>query len=666
MHLRAQLSQFPSTAMPSLKWAVLSLFLLIPLSSLSSQSHAQDQLTLEQQAYIDAYEAIKRNDRTAIAKYKKQLQNYVLYPYVLYHDYRVNIEHTPPRVIEFFLSRYKDLYLSDKLRNHWLKHLAKEGHWKTYLEHYKPQKSTALKCNFYHASFQHGTEQQKKTAIKDAQQLWQTLTSVPQACVTVENHLRNQKKFTAQMVWNRVTTLIQKKNYSRAQEVAKDLSSSDQAIVKNWIKIVRNPKLTAKEITVIKGYARKEAFMQGVRYLASQDPQLAKDSLDKFSAQYGLSNKQYRDVQRRIALRSAYRYKDEAKELLLDVNTNGERTEDTLRWQAQIAIRNSRWFDLLDTIELMSAEEQQDKQWLYWRARALDERGDQKTANKLYQQLAKMRNYYGFLAADRINADYRFNPEPKEDLDQAALVKKYPALQRIKELIAIDWVKTARVEWYHFLPTVDSNELIAIGTLAKHWKQYPHAIRSMALAKEWDHINLRFPTPHKQPVMENAKKNDIDPAWIYGIIRRESAFNEDIRSSAGAVGLMQLMPKTAKYIGKRIGSKNTSVYALTEAKNNIQLGSAYMSYLAEKYNGNKVLATAAYNAGPHRVKQWTQNLDNLPADQWVDSIPFTETRNYVKAVMEYTTVFNSLLHGKYARLRDQMPIIGDAKKLAEK
>ncbi|CAN8139103.1 soluble lytic murein transglycosylase [uncultured Thiomicrorhabdus sp.] len=642
-----------------------SLLILIALTLYSTNAAAQDNLSIEQKAYVNAYEAIKRNDRPAIATYKKQLQDYALYPYVLYHDYRVNIEHTPPRVIEFFLKRYQNLYLSEKLRTHWLKHLAKQKQWKSYLKHYSPQSSKSLQCHFYNASFKFGTTQQKAVAVAESQQLWQNLTSVPNACVAVEDYLRNNKKFTAQMVWNRITMLIQKKQYSRAEKVAKDLSNSDRAIVANWIKIVRNPKLTTQSITNISGFARKEAFMQGVRYLASQDPILAKQSLDQFSEQYGLSKKQYQDIERKIALRSAYRYKDEAKDLLLEVNQNGDRTEDTLRWQAQIAIRNSRWIDLLDTIELMDKSDQQDKQWRYWRARALEKQGDKQTAQKLYQELAKLRNYYGFLAADRINADYRFNPEPKEELDQKALIKKYPALQRIKELIAIDWVKTARVEWHHFLPTVDSNELIAIGTLAKQWKQYPHAIRSMALAKEWNQIDLRFPTPHKQPVMENAKKNDIDPAWIYGIIRRESAFNEDIRSSAGAVGLMQLMPKTAKYIGKKIGSKKTSVYALTEAKNNIQLGSAYMRYLSEKYNGNKVLATAAYNAGPHRVTQWTKNLTTLEADQWVDSIPFTETRNYVKAVMEYTTVFNSLLHGKYARLRDQMPLIGNEATLAE-
>ncbi|BBP45744.1 lytic transglycosylase [Thiosulfatimonas sediminis] len=623
-------------------------------------------LSIEQKAYIDAYEAIKRNDRAAIASYKQQLQNYTLYPYVLYHDYRVNIDSTPPRVIEFFLNRYQDLYLSDKLRTHWLKHLAATKQWPEYLLHYTPQNSQSLQCNFYHASIAFGTDAQKEKAISAAQQLWQSLIEIPEACVSVETALRNQKKFTAQMVWNRITLLIQKKQFSRAQDASKDLSNADKKVVNAWINIVRNPNLTSKEITTISGFARKEAFIQAVPYLASQNPQLAQSALAEFAEPYGLNQSQRIDIQRKIALRSAYRYQEEAKALLENVNTQGNGSEETIRWQAQIALRNSRWIDLLDTIELMSKEEQDSNQWRYWRARALEARGDQKTAHTLYQTLAQKRNYYGFLAADRIRLPYQFNPEKNTQLDQTALIKKYPALQRIAELIAVDWVKTAQVEWHYFLPNVAPDELISIATLAKQWEQYPHAIRSLALAKEWDHINLRFPTPHKEPVMENAKKNDIEAAWIYGIIRRESAFNEDIRSSAGAVGLMQIMPKTAKYIGKRIGNDKTSIYALTEAKNNIQLGSAYMRYLSDKYNDNKVLATAAYNAGPHRVAQWTQNLLKLDADQWVDSIPFTETRNYVKAVLEYTTVFNSLLHGQYARLSDQMPAIGSDNKLAEK
>lgn len=635
-------------------------FLLTPVAAQSKES----KLTVEQQAYIDAYEAIKRNDRQSIAKYKKQLKNYILYPYVLYHDYRVNIAHTPPRVIRHFINSNPDLYLSEKLRTHWLKHLAKKQHWKTYLANYKAQKSTSLQCHYFTAAFKHGSEKLKAEAVKQAQSVWQSLSSNPKACAPVERYLRNNKQFTAVMVWKRITLLIHKKRFKQAEALSKDLSTKDRKAVAHWIKIVRNPKLASQPIREISGIVRKEAFMQATRYLASSNPTLAKQSLDRFAEQYGLNRAQYHDLERRIALRSAYRYKDEAKSLLLDVNKNGNRTEETLRWQAQIAIRESKWIDLLDTIDMMPKAEQNDRQWQYWKARALEARGDKKTAKKIYSRLATKRNYYGFLAADRIGSDYQFNPKPSKKTDPKVLLKKYPSLQRIKELIAIDWIRTAQVEWYHFLPKANANELGSIAVLADQWKQYPHAIRSLALAKEWDQVDLRFPTPHKTPVMQNAEKNEIEAAWIYGIIRRESAFNPTIRSSAGAVGLMQIMPKTAKYIGKQIGVKNTSVHALTEAKNNIQLGSAYMRYLSDKYNGNKVLATAAYNAGPHRVRQWTENLPQIDADQWVDAIPFTETRNYVKAVMEYTTVFNSLLHGKYNRLSDNMPRIGN-KKLAQ-
>ncbi|MBN2647204.1 MAG: transglycosylase SLT domain-containing protein [Thiotrichales bacterium] len=620
---------------------------------------ASSKLSAEQQAYLDAYEAIKRNDREAIAGYKQKLQNYVLYPYVLYHDYRVNLEQTPPQLLEHFLKQHADFYLADTLRTQWLSHLAATQQWQRFLTHYQPQKSQSLQCHFFHITLEKGNAAEKQNALKQAQQLWQNNASLPKACDPLEKQLREQNHLTTAMIWQRIEQLLKKKEYASALTVGKGLSEKDQASLKTWIAIIKNPSLVAEPITAMPSALRKKAFLQGVTQLAAQDSILAKKAIERFAKSYGLSLEQQQQVERRIALRSAYRYAEDAKNLLQNLNQNGGATEETLRWQAQIALRGSKWRDLLDTIELMPAAEQQQKQWRYWQARALEKLGDKTQAKTLYRDLAKSRSYYGFLAADRIDEDYRFNLKKAPTFDRQQLIQKYPALHRIQELIAVDWLKTAQVEWHHFLPTAKTEELTLIAALANQWQQYPHAIRGLALAKEWDHIE-RFPTPHKQPVMQNAQKNQIDAAWIYGIIRRESAFNADIRSSVGAVGLMQIMPKTATYIGKISGNRNTSVQALTEAENNIELGSAYMRYLADKYQGHKVLATAAYNAGPHRVKVWTANLQHpLEADQWVDSIPFTETRDYVKAVMEYTTVFNSLLHGKYNRLRDTMPPIGN-------
>ncbi len=645
----------------SLKKTCLQLLVLFAVFSglISYQSSAfalNKTLSTDQQAFLDAYEAIKQNDRIAIAKYKTQLQDYPLYPYVLFHDYRLHLGNTPSTLIESFIERYKESYQSDSLYGKWLTYLARNKQWKQFSKIYKPQKGQDLQC-FNIQALSH--TKRLTEALRLATPIWQNTTILSSACKPLDRLMRKHKMLTGSMIWSRIHLAMKKHKLELAQKLSQDLSKEDQKMLHEWIKVYKKPSLVSKPLPKhIAPTVKKLIFTQGIRNLASKDPELAKKSLDKFHKQYGLNGDQYNILVRKIALRTAYRYAPQAKNLLNDVNTNGSKTEDTLRWQAQVAIKQSDWVGLLEVIELMETTEQQSKQWLYWKARSLEATQQIKEANELYRTLARQRNYYAFMAADRLNMDYQFNPKPIKKLQPDELLKKYPALLRIQELLALDWPLSTKREWYQLLNQVDKNELQAVAVLASQWKQHAQAIRSLAKAKSWDALSLRFPTPYNEPVMQNAKRNDIDAAWIYGIMRRESAFSEDIRSSVGATGLMQLMPKTAKYMSQKISSTNVSYKKLSEAKNNIELGSAYLSYLSQKYSGNKVLATASYNAGPNRVDRWIPSNTTLAADQWIDSIPFTETRAYVKAVLEYTTIFNSLLNQKYDRLKDIMPDIG--------
>ena len=632
------------------------LFISLLITSTFSVLAQNKPLTTSQQDFLNAYQAILQGDRKAIAHYKRELKDYPLYPYVLYHDYRRNLKDTPKQLIKQFIANEQNGYLSYKLYKKWLIHLAKIGYWTTYLEEYTPQKSLTLQCYYVQAL---ANRKQLTTALKYAKPIWENSTGLSAACRPLDKLLRENKQLTGTMVWNRISLAMNKRKTSLAKQLGKDLSKKDRKMLQFWLKVYRQPQLVAKPLpSFLSPPIRKKIFTQGVRSLASKNPTLAKQSLEKFYQQYGLNRDQYLALNQKVALRTAYRYAPQAKDFLNEVNTNGHKTEETLRWQAQIALKNSNWLDLLETIELMPAKDQEKNQWVYWKARALEATKQIKPAEALYRKLAKKRNYYAFLAADRLKLPYQFNPNPVKKVDTGTLIKKYPELQRIQELLAIDWPLSTKREWYQLLNKVDKDELHVVGVLANQWEQHAQAIRSMAKAKEWNALHLRFPTPYKEPVMQHAEKNNIDPAWIYGIMRRESAFSVDIKSPVGATGLMQIMPKTAKYVSKKLGSGNLSYKKLTQVENNIELGSAYLNYLNQKYQGNKVLATAAYNAGPSRVDHWVSESHSLPADQWIDSITFSETRAYVKAVLEYTTLFKSLLNQKYDRLSDVMPDIG--------
>jgi soluble lytic murein transglycosylase len=640
-------------------------FTCLLLSSLISYqataSTANKILSSQQQAFLDAYQSIKLNDRKAIAQYKVQLKDHPLYPYVLYHDYRLHLKNTPDALIENFIQTYKKSYLSDFLYVKWLTYLAKNRQWNEFSKIYKPQKNQDSQC--YNIQALSHTKQ-LNTALELSIPIWENSTTLSRACRPIDELIRKHKKLTGSMVWKRINLAMNKHKLSLANSLSKDLSREEQKMLHEWVKVYKNPKLISKPLPrSITPMVKKSIFTQGIRKLASRDTALAQKSLELYNKQYGLNSQQYNVLARKVALRTAYRSDPQAKDLLQHVNRNGSKNTDSLRWQAQIAIKQSDWPRLLEAIELMKPVKQQSKKWLYWKARALEATQQFKASDYLYRTLARQRNYYAFMAADRLNLDYQFNPKPIKKLKPDELLKKYPELLRIQELLAIGWPLSTRREWYHLLNKADQNELQAVAVLANQWKQHAQAIRSLAKAKSWDALSLRFPTPYKQPVMQNAKRNDIDASWIYGIMRRESAFSKEIKSPVGATGLMQLMPKTARYMSKKISSKNISYTKLTEAKNNIELGSAYLSYLSQKFSGNKVLATASYNAGPNRVDKWIPANGSLPADQWIDSLPYSETRAYVKAVLEYTTIFNSLLNQRYTRLKDVMPDIGSQPRL---
>ncbi|MDX1353126.1 MAG: lytic murein transglycosylase, partial [Thiomicrorhabdus sp.] len=436
---------------------LVALLLLLSISH-SNKTHAQinkSVLTQPQSDFLAAYSAIKRNDRTAISNYKNKLKDYPLIVYVNYHDYRLHMSSTPTKQIKHFISQNKNNYLGDRLYTKWLTHLAQKKKWTTFLNNYKPQESLSLRC--YHIQALANRKQLSK-ALSLASPIWQDSTKLNSACKPLDKLLRTNKKLTGTMVWKRIELTMNKRETSIAKRLSKDLSATDREMFDYWLKVYKKPQLISQPLPkFISPSIKKHIFTQGIRYLASKDPELANSSLNKYYKQYGLNADQYAILKRKLALRTAYKYAPQADKYLDEVNGSSAKSKDTLRWQAQVALKNSDWVTLLETIELMPSKLQQDKQWLYWKARALEATKQTKEANELYNLLAKQRNYYAFLAADKLNKPYQFNPNPVKKKETKYLIQKYPELQRIQELMAVDWPLSAKREWYHLLQRVDRN-----------------------------------------------------------------------------------------------------------------------------------------------------------------------------------------------------------------
>ncbi|MDH3389576.1 MAG: transglycosylase SLT domain-containing protein, partial [Gammaproteobacteria bacterium] len=268
-------------------------------------------------------------------------------------------------------------------------------------------------------------------------------------------------------------------------------------------------------------------------------------------------------------------------------------------------------------------------------------------------------SYYGFLAADKLHRDYTIEQEDAatEEIDEESFLAANPHMLRARELYFLDRLVDAKREWFQALRYLDQDQIRQAATLASKWQWHDSAIRTVARTQHRSDYSLRFPMPYKQQVLEFAEAKELDPSLIYGVMRRESLFDPLARSSVGALGLMQLMPSTARRVARSLGMKRPRRSDILSVENNIRFGTHYLKTVMNRFDNNVALAAAAYNAGPNNVKRWLPRGATMSADLWVETVPFGETRNYVQAVLAYSTVFDKSL-GKNTLMSSRM---GDIK-----
>ena len=326
-----------------------------------------------------------------------------------------------------------------------------------------------------------------------------------------------------------------------------------------------------------------------------------------------------------------------------------EQDDHLLESRIRAALSRQEWDKTINWINALPESLKIRDRWRYWLAKALAETGKQTLANDILGELANERSYYSFLAADRLNKEYRFAPDPlefdQEKLDQLTL---HPGVQRAHELFILERFIDARREWRQATRDMETEELQLVSKLAQKWGWHDQAIFTLARTGYWDDLKLRFPLEHKKKVLSNSNKQQLDNAWVFAVIRQESAFSADAHSPAGARGLMQLMPRTARFIAKKANYRRPKKQDLFNPDINIKLGTAYLSRILNQLENNQVLATAAYNA-----------------DIWVEAIPFRETRRYTQRVLSYSVIYDQMLGNKVKRLSQRMPQINPVTETAQ-
>ena len=309
----------------------------------------------------------------------------------------------------------------------------------------------------------------------------------------------------------------------------------------------------------------------------------------------------------------------------------------TLIWLRK-AIGNGEWQAVLDGVEWLSSGLRGQDRWRYWSARSLDALGERGTET-LWESLATARSFHGFLAADRLSRDYQLNAAMPATPLPAFSVPVRLGVGRAQELMALgDWSE-AKEQWRHTLNQMRQAERASLGEVALE-RGWPDLATDAANAgASWDRLDLRFPHSYWQIFQSVAEELQVDPYELLSLARRESGLYPRARSEVGARGLMQLMPVTARSVAKARKEVYGGVSSLYDPSTNIALGATYYVNLLSRFEGNRVKALAAYNAGPSRVVRWTQK--EMAVDQWVDSIPFSETREYVQAVLAYLVIYRA-------------------------
>ena len=611
---------------------------------------------VQREAFIAARPAAEAGRWQDVEPFLEILQDYPLLPDLRAAWLNKRLSTGTDQETADFLQRYPDLGFSRSLRMSWALSLAKRQRWQAFLDlyqsYYADRGDTNLDCLALRAQINTGRGAQ----ITDlALAIWLYPFSRPKACDPVLAWLEQQELITPDRRRERIDLALEAGQVQLARYLARPLGPDDQARIDRWSKMRANP---ARELALAERIPdtpeNRRLLAYGIGRLASRNPESARQLWPSFAA-FGFEPGEDLQLQRRIALGLARNFLPAGRSA---IEQQAAIDDDPLvaQWRVRLALRDLDWPAVLTAIEQLPPDTGNDTNWGYWRGRALQESGAQEAGGEHFQQLADERGYYSFLSADHLNLPYAWSDEPtpvEEPL--IARIAAQTEFVRLQELFMTGMHSRARTEWKQAIAQLPPDWRDQAAILALRWGGYSSAISTAARSGQTNDLTLRYPLPWRADFERLSQIARIDPALAYGVARSESLFMPDVASAAGAIGLMQLMPGTGKETAAQAQIPWRGWHSLTDPQTNITLGTQYLAKMLDRFDNNPVLATAAYNAGPNRVRAWLPSAQPLPADVWVDSIPFRETRGYVRRVLASDVVFDWRINGSARPISDRMP-----------
>lgn len=633
----------------------LGCMVLLPLAN----ADARTQLEKQRQSFQLAHKALQTNQLPLYQQFYSRLDGYPLQGYLQYLYLRHRLHQVPTKEIRDFLTQQDNTFYGERLRASWLDRLAKQQRWSEYLQYYLAPQSAERECYRLQALLATGQHQQ---AYELTPAMWLVPQSQHKACDPVFARWNQAGLLTDDLRKQRMMLALRENQFSLASYLARSGPDAERELawVDRWRAIHNDPLSVLKQLPakppakMSVSLARDEALsreilVHGFQRLARRSPEQAYSQWLKLRDHYQFSEQEQIDVRQAIGTWAALNRDDKA--LIYFGNIPGG------EWQARAAIWVEDWRAVEKAIQQLSDDERSSTRWQYWLARSQAARGQQAAANATFAAITGQRDYYSFLAADALKQPYAMNHRPfafpAESLNQ---FRNETAVQRLQEFYQLDMMLEARREAYFQSQHRSDAELHMLAQVTHEWGWHNQTIALLGKAQYWDALDLRFPVIYDKEIRRAGQTHNIDPSWLLAVARQESAFNPEARSHAGAMGLMQLMPDTGRLISKLINRPLKHLDELYRPERNIELGSAYLKRMLDENQRNPVLATASYNAGPHRVKNWLPS-QQLDAAIWAENIPFNETRHYVQTVMSYAAIFDNQRKQTIKPLSERMPAI---------
>lgn len=590
--------------------------------------------------YLRAQAALSEGKIDDFTKLGAELKDYPLYPYLLFAHHSREVSHVGAESIHAFLKIHSDSPLAGQLRLHWLRHLKSEERWRQFLDIFDPQiADIELQCTRALAYLHSGN---KGKGVTLGLRLWTQGHSLPQNCDPLFQRLIDGGHIDEDSAWRRYLLALSNHRYNLAHYALGFIHSPDKkTLAKSYLQVHQNPELLGEYHRFAQPAAEQSGFVaHAIRDLSIDNPMAALKHWRHYRQALQLEAEGELVAALAKSLFSAGQ-SQAGTQLLIEAIDSAPLS--ILEWRLRALVKDRDWQEVIRWIDTVPATVRQQSRWSYWRARALElsgeDRGDE--IDKLYRQLAKERSFYGFLASEKLNTPYQMQHQPIV-VEAEALYKlaSLPPFQRVRELLYHQDFTAAQREWRHALKGREASHWLVAAKLATLWDWPSQAIHSMIEAAYWHDIDIRFPRPFMDQFMLRGRTSDIPVHLLLALSRQESAFNPQVTSPAGAMGLMQLMPSTARETARRLKVPYRGPATLYDPNNNIHLGTSYYRLMLDRFGNNRILATAAYNAGPRRVDHWLRDTAGEQSfDAWIETIPFTETRNYVQSVLAFSIIY---------------------------